>query len=146
MIFSILFQIADFELDKDVSIPTALLMEKLRSENPENSFYFCIGSDLVKDLHNWRYADKLLREVQFLVIPRAGYGSMVDIPEEIRPLHYVELEDVAKKTGVVLPVSNHSSTMVRKRLALGMSCAGLITKSVEDYIKNNLKKEYNYPM
>jgi nicotinate-nucleotide adenylyltransferase len=60
-------------LQPDLSYPRSLdTLAAAQQRWPEARFTFVIGSDLLPQIANWYQADRLLGQVQLLVIPRPG--------------------------------------------------------------------------
>ena len=71
------FGIEDFEIKrpgKSYSIDTLKYLHRIYP--PKTKFFFIIGSDMVKDLGEWKRIDELLELVQFVVVSRKGYGKL----------------------------------------------------------------------
>ncbi len=57
------------------------LIQQLRTRHPSSNFSLAIGSDLLKDLPNWRHPDKL-KTVPLVVLQR--YGATVPSPSNTK--------------------------------------------------------------
>ncbi|MFV0479500.1 MAG: nicotinate (nicotinamide) nucleotide adenylyltransferase [Anaerorhabdus sp.] len=59
-------------IEKELPIPsyTIQTVTALKSEYPECEFYWIIGDDLVEQLPKWKEIEKLLQEIQFVVVSR----------------------------------------------------------------------------
>lgn len=55
-------------------IPTYYLMSGLAKDYQDLKFLFIIGTDLLESLHTWDCAERLIEEIQFLVVSRGGVG------------------------------------------------------------------------
>ncbi|MBN8548067.1 MAG: nicotinate-nicotinamide nucleotide adenylyltransferase [Deltaproteobacteria bacterium] len=102
---------------------TVDLMTRLREGNVGIEFLFVIGSELVRDLPSWKDAERLKKEVRFLVVPRPGTTlaqapgfQLTHIPEQF------------------LLRSWASSTAVRELLGQKKRTAGFLTPAVLSYI------------
>jgi nicotinate-nucleotide adenylyltransferase len=93
---------------------TLLTIQALREERPDCEFQLIVGADIEPELPLWHGAEELLRTVPRIVVGRGGFsgGSPVAMPKL-------------------------SSTEVRRRLAAGESVAGLLPKTVADYIREH---------
>ncbi len=65
---------------KSYSIDT---VRELKKKYPRNKFYFLIGSDWVPDLSKWHRANELLKEIEFVSLPRTEISSS-EIRERIK--------------------------------------------------------------
>ena len=84
----------------------------LRERYPEIRFSLIIGSDILKDLPNWKSFDQIERMVQVLVLYRAGYPA---------------------KGTLGPPLAEVSSTQIRDMLARGQRPEELVPRQVLDY-------------
>ncbi|WP_224241519.1 nicotinate (nicotinamide) nucleotide adenylyltransferase [Hyalangium gracile] len=84
----------------------------LRERHPEVSFSLIIGSDILKDLPNWKSFDRIEQMVRVLVLYRAGYPA----PGTLGP-----------------PLAEVSSTQIREMLSRGQRPAELVPSRVLDY-------------
>ena len=127
------------EVENGDSIPTAILLQKLKEQYKESSeFSFIIGSDLIKGLHCWDDGTRLINEEKFIVYLRKGFPNdlvenHVNFPKN-NPIVVAEEESLI---GVI------SSTEIRKRIRIsrkkekpGYDIAGLVTPGVIKYIKD----------
>ena len=129
-----------FEIDtRDIgrqNTPTILLWRELRERFPDAELTFAVGADVLMPserfggkceiAHHWIEGETLLREANFLVIPRRGYPD----PDTLTlPIRYIS----AKK----FPASAASSTDVRERITRGLPFEHLVTPEVAAYIKEN---------
>lgn len=113
------FKMNTVELDrlgKSYSFDT---MKLLVSNNPNCTFYFIIGADMVEYLPHWKSIEKLVNLVTFVGVKRTGYQLESD---------YSILE-------VEIPLLEISSSNLRERMVNNVSVKYLIPESVETYIK-----------
>ena len=85
------------------------------------NFYFVIGADNLRDLEKWHDFEYLKENVEFILIKRAGF-ELTNNPG-IRIIHTLEMEN---------PIS---STKIRVLLSNCDSIKNLVSKNVEEYIK-----------
>ena len=90
-----------------------------------NNLDFVIGSDLIKDIFDWKNFDKITNEVSFLVILREGY------PVESNTLKMLENYRVKFKISTI-KTPNISSSKFR----LNFNCSNL-PSSLIDIVKRN---------
>ncbi len=99
----------------------------LKRKFPEHEFYWIIGSDLIDQFPNWQEPEKIMGEIQLVVVPLPNYVPITN-------------EMVLKGSPIVL---NHakkvdvSSTMVRSQIAIGEDVSHLVSPKVADFIKEN---------
>ena len=92
-----------------------------------NNLDFVIGSDLIKDIFNWKNFDKIILEVSFFIILREGY------PVESNTLKMLETYKVKFKISTI-KTPNISSSKFR----LNFNCSNLPTSLIDIVKKNNL--------
>jgi nicotinate-nucleotide adenylyltransferase len=104
--------------------------------------FFIVGIDMFEDIDTWHKPKELLREVEFIVVSRPGYGPRAsgfgrseDLPQRTRrdtkeagKIHW--LGDVAE---------NISSTKLREALASGRK-----TKWLDPAVVEYIRKEHLY--
>lgn len=86
-----------------------------------------IGADQLLNLHRWHRFEDLLRRVRFRVMARPGYAiDWSAVSPAVRPL----AADV-----VTVPQIDVSATEIRRRLHAGEPVAGLLSPTVEAYVR-----------
>jgi len=88
---------------------------------------FVIGSDLIKDIFNWKNFDKIILEVSFFIILREGY------PVESNTLKMLETYKVKFKISTI-KIPNISSSKLRSNF----NYSNLPTSLIDIVKKNNL--------
>lgn len=97
-------------------------LNALQVKFPDDDFYLIIGADNWTVFDRWRNSEEILEKYHVLIYPRLGFD--VVIPEELS--ERVALVDA--------PIIELSSTMVRERLAQGLSARYYVPDNVLDYI------------
>jgi len=92
-----------------------------------NNLDFVIGSDLIKDIFQWKNFDRITHEVSFLIILREGY------PVESNTLKMLETNKVKFKISTI-KTPNISSSKFR----LNFNCSNLPSSLIDIVKKNNL--------
>ena len=92
-----------------------------------NNLDFVIGSDLIKDIFNWKNFDKIFEEVSFFIILREEY------PIESNTLKMLETYKVKFKISTI-KIPETSSSNFR----LNFNCSNLPTSLIDIVKKNNL--------
>jgi len=123
----------------DLDNPKILFNQTIRSQWAVESikkckeiykFYnldFVIGSDLIKDIFNWKNFDKIILEVSFFIILREGY------PVESNTLKMLETYRVKFKISTI-KTPNISSSKFR----LNFNCSNLPSSLIDIVKSNNL--------
>lgn len=84
------FSICEIEKEETLSGYTIDTMDALKKRFPNAEFYFIIGADLVKQLHNWHRAEELLKVCKFLAGSRPG----TKLESKTEPtVEFVEIEE-----------------------------------------------------
>jgi nicotinate-nucleotide adenylyltransferase len=91
---------------------------------PDSEIVCVIGSELIKDLPNWYMAAELKYEVSFIVVKRPGDKTDSKLDSDWRLEWLPDLGELAIDV---------SSTELRRRLASGDPCAGLLPAEVARY-------------
>jgi nicotinate-nucleotide adenylyltransferase len=104
-------RVSDIERSIGGASLTLRTIRRLEALHPQHAFSLVIGGDLVAEVPSWHGAAELQRTVPFIVVGREGTGA---------------------GAGPAMP--EVSSTQVREALAGGKSAAGLVPRTVLDYI------------
>lgn len=122
-------KVSSLEIEKGGTSYTIETVDLLKQANPNDSFYWIVGSDVISDFSKWRSAQKLAIKIPFLVFPRSGY------PVKFLPVGMKLIN------GEGLVQTNLSSTHIRDRIKKNLSIKGFVSADVEDFIKKkNLYK------
>ena len=100
-------------------------LNALQKKFPDDEFYLVTGADNWVIFYRWRNSEEILAKYHLLVYPRLGYD--VVIPKELRE----------RVTLVDAPIIELSSTLVRERLAKGLSVRYYVPDEVLGYIERN---------
>lgn len=132
--------VSDFEIHTRSAGYTIQTLRALRSQRPNDQFFWIIGSDQLEKFHTWGPGWRDIFTVFNLVVfPRET--AVIDLRAKTRrclrikrftpTIHVLDDPD--------LTLSNISSTMIRKRVKEYKSIRHLVSPAVENYIqKNNL--------
>lgn len=115
-------QVSALEIDYQLDGNTINLVPILKKLYPKDRFTFIIGSDQLPTFTKWGRWRELLRQLPFLVFPRAGFP--------LEPLY----PGMKVLSHPLLAVTNISSTMVREKIKKGMSVDHFVPQIVLDYI------------
>ena len=95
---------------------TVDLLEALTARHPETRFSWVMGSDILKELPQWKQFDRVRVLADVWVLHRAGHPS----PEAFGP-----------------PLAEVSSTAVRDALATGREVEDLVPQRVLEYLREH---------
>lgn len=120
-------QVSTIEIDHELNGDTINLLPILKKEYPSDNFTFIIGSDQLAAFVEWGSWQELIKQIPFLVVPRAGYP--------LEPWY----EGMTALVHKFFISTNISSSIVRARIAQKLSIDHLVMQTVKDYIvKKNL--------
>lgn len=122
------FSALDIELRRQGVSYTIDTVKALMERHPDRSFYWIMGSDMVKNLPRWREPEELARRVTFIGLERPEEPlAEKDIPEFIR----------SRLIRAAMPMIGLSSTEIRRRLKEGRSVRFMTPDSVVEWIRRN---------
>lgn len=116
------------ELTLPLPTYTIRTLRHLRATHPDCRFTLIIGADNLEVFHRWREADAIIREFGLLVYPRPGHRLPSPLPEGVAAVEGAPLTDI-------------SSTFIRRAVAHGMDIRYWVPQGVARYIETN--KLYN---
>ena len=117
------FRVSRVEVDHDGPSYTVDTMAKLAQQHAGDELFFIAGADALSNLHTWHEAPRLMQQVSFIAVARAGHDAPT--PEGISALR------------VEIPQLEISSSDIRQRVRQGRSIRYLVPDPVADYIVRN---------
>lgn len=124
--FSNAVEVLDYEVRQNAPTPTYQTLQFMQQSypfEPSDKVYLLLGADNVESLHRWQNFDWLKKNVEFVIIPRKGFG----IPQGLQILPFCELDI--------------SSTQIRHQLAVG-DYVGLSSLVPQPILELILKEVY----
>jgi len=122
------FRVEEIELLQEGTSYTIDTVTALQERHPEANFHWIVGSDMIRDLPNWRRAEELAGRIAFIGLERPDQPSEdSSLPDFVRN----------KLTRAVMPQMGISSTDIRRRIGEGRSVRYMLPDSVIDYIRRN---------
>jgi len=118
------FKVETIELSLPSPSYTINTLQALTKKEPNNEFVIIMGADNIKHIHQWKGANDLIKNYQFLIYPRIG-----------TPLHDFELPSNSKLTAA--PSIEISSTTIRQWLLLGKQLPFFIPTKTQVYIQQH---------
>ncbi len=154
-----LFEPSDAEIARDGPSYTVDSM-KFFKERYGESAPFIVGQDAAEDMASWKSAATFLKTTNIIVVTRPGYdpATLLDVLQSTLSVRYKNLSLVQSGKGakgrlttigvvggsttislVEVTPMGVSSTMIRKRVAMGRSVRYLVPDAVRSYLER--KKE-----
>lgn len=127
------FDYSDMEVCREGYTYTVDTLEQLNNMYPEDEFYFIMGADSLFGLPKWREPEKIASLCTLVTVVRDD----VDAQELLSQKVLVEKELHARVVLVPFDKIDISSSMIRKKIALGECVEGLLPESVFAYIEKN---------
>ena len=144
------FRVSDMELRREPPSYTIDTLKSLNEGNPQNRYYFIMGSELFAEIDTWKDFAELFNYSSFVVLRRPGYDfddSASPIPlaleNDFRYSYNNRGMDVFahKSSNELLFIDiagiRVSSTEVRELARHGSSLRYLVPRDVEEYIAKN---------
>lgn len=113
------FTVEPYEINKGGISYTAITMRALTKREPEATFYFIMGGDMIESLHTWHDIGTLNQLVTFV-----GFA---------RP--HTQAQTIYNVIMVDAPQFDISSTMLRRRFNEGRTVQFLIPEAVANYVR-----------
>ncbi|MFC5703714.1 nicotinate-nucleotide adenylyltransferase [Cohnella faecalis] len=120
------FRVEPIELGRKETSYTIETVVTLQELHPDCQFYWIVGSDMVKDLPNWRKVEELAERIAFIGLERPGEPlGDTELPVFIRrKLHRASMPPI----GV-------SSSEIRRRVKDGGSIRFMVPGEVAEHIR-----------
>jgi len=133
------FDISRIEINRQGPSYTIDTARNLRKICPAGAkIRFLIGDDALQKILSWKDAEELLKDFEFVTVPRPGYEKCDASDKSISDfVDYLGTTYNARIHRLSGPLLNISSTDIRKRLTAGQTVHGLIPKPVEVYAKQH---------
>ena len=144
------FKVSDMELRREPPSYTIDTLRSLNKSNPQNKYYFIMGSELFTEIDTWKDFAELFNHSSFVVLRRPGYDfpdstSLIPLALEndFRYSYSDKGMDVFAHTSpnelffVDVDGIRVSSTEIRELARQGNSLGYLVAREVERYIAEN---------
>ncbi len=124
------FRVSTIEIERAGPSYTVDTISELKSQlNDEDEVYFILGWDNLEELPKWREPRQLITLCRLVAVPRIGYR----VPD----LSSMEAKIPGLSKWVVMldkPEIDISASVIRERVARGLSIKDLVPEAVEKYI------------
>ena len=114
-------KVSDIDISRGGETYTIDTIRKLILDK-KNQYIWVMGSDLLPQFEKWEGYKEIISSIEILIFPRPDY-PIKNIGKSIKILPKNHLLTV-----------NYSSTVIRQRIAKGLSIKGLVPEKVEEYI------------
>jgi len=122
------FKVEDLELLREGTSYTVDTVSAIQEQNPEVMFYWIVGSDMVKDLPNWRRIEDLTEQISFIGLERPDQpNDDSELPNFIR----------RRLLRAHMPPIGISSTDLRRRIKDGSSIRYMLPETVLEIIRRD---------
>jgi nicotinate-nucleotide adenylyltransferase len=130
------FVVSDLEIGRPGPSFTVDTLVELNRKAPENELFLIVGGDVAAGLPSWREPERVLSLARLAIAKRRG-TARARVEEA---LHQVTGGDRAEF--FPMPRIGVSSTLVRRRVALGQPIKYIVPDAVADYIaRHHLYRE-----
>lgn len=120
-------EVSELDLESDEPSYTAVLLERMRHEHPDDDLTFIIGADSLRDLPTWHRPDLVIRRARIAVARRPGVMIDDDVLDALPGLR-------ERVTIFDSPLIDISSTDIRERVRAGLAITWTVPLAVETYI------------
>ena len=128
------FFISDWELGQSGPCYTINTVRHFQQAQPEDMFYWLIGSDTLAELPTWHQVEELIAAVDILTGGRGGVPLdrvLEQLSKELSPAAFRKLKGNIIRT----PLIEISSSEIRDLVSRGREIRYFVPKPVEEYIR-----------
>lgn len=127
------FILSDMEVMQKGNTYTYQTLERLRTKNPDHSYYFIVGADSLFHITKWAHPEKIFEYCTILAAVRDD-KTVDDMEAQIRLLKRQYRADIHLLQIACMDIS---SSEIRRKIAAGESVAEELPESVRTYIGQN---------
>ena len=144
------FKISDMEIKRGGFSYSYDTIVEFKKKYKKDDLYFIAGSDAFLGLKTWKNSEKILKNIDFIVVGRPKYGfknlsKLIDfLPDNLKHKSEADLKNKrivigGKKTIYFFNTTklDISSTLIRNNFKKGISNRFLLPNEVTNYIINN---------
>ena len=132
--FEPVFDVSDYEVTLDGPSFTVHTLRFFRSQFTGCQLFWLIGGDSFSQLAKWYKPEQIIDICTVVTVKRPGYELDT---EPLKAKLSGEQIDKLLSHVIDIPLTDESSTEVRKRVAAGKSVDDMVPKSVAEYVKKN---------
>ena len=130
--FEPVFDVSDYEVTMDGPSFTVHTLRYFRSQYTGCKLYWLIGGDSFSQLAKWYRPEQIVEICTVVTVKRPGYE--LDVEPLKAKLNDDQIDRLLAHV-VDIPLTDESSTEVRRRVAAGESIDDMVPKSVAEYIE-----------
>jgi nicotinate-nucleotide adenylyltransferase len=124
-------QACELEVRRGGPSYTVDTLQEIRDANPNAALTLIVGADMALTLTSWRRPQRLLELADLAVAQRSGAGTE-RVMAALAPLR----PDPARVKFLAMRPIDVSSSVVREKIAAGVSPDGMVTPEVASYISD----------
>lgn len=123
------FSVSRFEIDRRETSYTVDTVRHFLEESPGADVFFITGADAILEILEWKDPDELLGMATLIAVPRPGYplDRLSETTGRLRRGERIRIMEA--------PAIGVSSSLIRERVAAGMSIRYLVPEGVERFIE-----------
>lgn len=127
------FDISMIELNRGGYSYTVDTLSALKSESPNNQYYFIVGADSLVNIMTWKEPEKIFNLCELIVAARGAIDceKIAEIKEAYEVKYNITIHSLE------MPIIDISSTDIRKRVEEGRTIKYFVPKDIEHYIYMN---------
>jgi nicotinate-nucleotide adenylyltransferase len=127
------FRLSTIEVERAGPSYTVDTIAELQAQlGGENEFFFILGWDNLDQLPQWREPSRLIKMCHLVAVPRVGY-PIPDLTSLERAIPGLSQATIRLEA----PLIDVSASVIRNRVARGLSIRHLVPEPVERYIKQH---------
>ncbi|MGH7885254.1 MAG: nicotinate-nucleotide adenylyltransferase [Thermodesulfobacteriota bacterium] len=144
------FKVLDMELKRKPPSYTIDTLKKLKSGNPDNKYYFILGTELFARIDTWKSSKSLFKYADFVILNRPGYYEIdlshllpLALKNEFQysykenKIDVFEHKNSNKLIFINIDGIKLSSTKIRSLIHENKSIKYLVPEKIEKYILDN---------
>lgn len=127
------FELSTIETEREGNTYTFETLNALKTQNTQDELYFIGGADTLLNIENWKYPELIFKNASLVIAPRNFTDSNIYNDKA----EYLHKKFNAKIFILDTPNIEISSSMIRKKIANGISVRYYIPDNVIGYINDN---------
>jgi nicotinate-nucleotide adenylyltransferase len=129
------FEVSELEIDRGGVSYTVDTLTTLNEQSPDAKWFFLMGGDSLADLPNWRKPERICELATPVIVAR--HGSPKPDTAVLAPFTSADRLAEVERCIVDMPLVEHSSSEIRRRVSGGLSIRYQVPRAVEKYIETS---------